>query len=220
MIWKGFTLRWYTELFHDTNLIIVALHSLSIGVIAATLATAIGTLAATSIFRYRFFGKQFMYGLIFVMILIPEIVMGISLLILYSLIKIPLGFWSLLLAHTTLCIPFAAITIYSRMITFDRDIFEAAKDLGATDFTIFRKIIVPLLFPAIVAGWLLSFTLSLDDVITSYFVAGPAFEVLPLRIYSMVRLGIKPEINALCTILLLATLMMVLLAQSFLRKKQ
>lgn len=219
MIWKGFTFHWYDELFHDSNLILVALHSLSIGVVAASLATVLGTLAAVSIFRYRFFGKQFMYGLIFVMILIPEIVMGISLLILYTVIKIPLGFWSLLLAHTTLCIPFAAVTIYSRMVTFDRDIFEAAKDLGATDFVIFIKIVVPLLLPAIIAGWLLCFTLSLDDVITSYFVAGPAFEVLPLRIYSMVRLGIKPEINALCTILLLATLVLVIIAQSFLRKK-
>ena len=220
MVWKGFTLDWYRELLHDGNLITVALHSLSIGVLAASLATALGTLAAVSIFRYRFFGKQFMYGLIFVMILIPEIVMGISLLILYTLIKIPLGFWSLLIAHTTLCIPFAAVTVYSRIVTFDREVFEAAKDLGASDFTIFRKIVIPLLSPAIVAGWLLSFTLSLDDVITSYFVAGPAFEVLPLRIYSMVRLGIKPEINALCTLLLLATLILVLVAQSFLRKSK
>jgi spermidine/putrescine transport system permease protein len=135
-------------------------------------------------------------------------------------LHIPLGFWTLLLAHITLCVPFVTITIYSRIVTLNADIFDAAKDLGATDFSVFIKIIVPLLFPAILAGWLLSFTLSLDDVITSYFVTGPNYEILPLRIYSMVKLGIKPEINALCTILLGVTLILITAAQLALRKKQ
>lgn len=220
LVWHGFTLHWYADLFHDSSLLIVAWHSLLIGILAATFATAIGTLAAVSLFRYRFFGKQLLHGLIFILILTPEIVMGIALLILYSTIRIPLGFWSLLLAHITLCVPFAAVTIYSRAATLDNSIVEAALDLGATDFSIFRKIIIPLLFPAITAGWLLSFTLSLDDVIISYFVTGPSFDILPLRIYSMVRLGVKPEVNALCTLLLGMTLGLVILAQSFLRKKQ
>lgn len=220
LIWKGFTFDWYVQLFQDSELLIVAFHSLIIGVLAASIATALGTLISVSLFRYRFLGRQFLHGLIFILILLPEIVMGISLLLLYSVLKIPLGFWSLLMAHIALCVPFVAVTVNSRISALDEDIFEAARDLGASDVIIFGKIIIPLLFPAIVAGWLLSFTLSLDDVITSYFVAGPGFEILPLRIYSMVRLGIKPEINALCTILLLMTLSFVITAQIFLRKKQ
>lgn len=220
LLWKGFSLRWYSELFHDTDLLVVAGHSITIGILAATFATLIGTLAAVVLFRYNFFGKKLLNGLLFILIILPEIVMGISLLLMYSVLKIPLGFWSLLFAHITLCMPFAAVTIYSRITTLDHDIFEAARDLGANDITIFFKIIVPLLLPAIIAGWLLSFTLSLDDVITSYFVAGPNYEILPLRIYSMVKLGIKPEINALCTLLLAMTLVLVIAAQLALRKKQ
>jgi spermidine/putrescine transport system permease protein len=221
LIWKGFTFGWYQELFQDTSLLLVGLHSFIIGVLAASLATILGTIAAVSIYRYRFFGKNFLHGLLFVLVLSPEIVMGISLLLLYTAFKIPLGFWSLLLAHTTLCMPFVAITVYGRITTLDRELFEAARDLGASDFTTFKKIIVPLLIPSIVGGWLLSFTLSLDDVITSYFVSGPSFEILPLRIYSMVKLGIKPEINALCTLLLTMTLLIITIAaQLMFRKKR
>jgi len=220
LVWRGFTLHWYAELIHDSALLIVAGNSLLLGILAATFATALGSLTAISLFRYNFSGKKLLHGLIFILILSPEIVIGISLLILYSTIKIPLGFWSLLLAHTALCVPFVAVTVYSRATTLDNTIFEAAADLGATDFTIFHKIVIPLLAPAIIAGWLLSFTLSLDDVIISYFVTGPNFNILPLKIYSMVRLGVKPEVNALCTVLLLITLTMVLTAQTALRKKQ
>jgi len=220
LIWKGFTFDWYTDLFNDFDLLNVALHSLEIGLLAATVATILGTIASVSLFRYKFFGKKILNGLIFALIVLPEIVMGISLLLLYTIIKLPLGFWTLLLAHITLCVPFVTVTIYSRIVTVNKDIFEAARDLGATDFSIFIKIIIPLLFPALLAGWLLSFTLSLDDVITSYFVTGPNFEILPLKIYSMVKLGVKPEINALCTILLGVTLLLITMAQLALRKKQ
>jgi spermidine/putrescine transport system permease protein len=135
------------------------------------------------------------------------------------MLKISLGFWSLLLAHITFCIPFVVVTVYSRMASFDNNIFEAAKDLGAKDLIIFSRIVLPLLWPALLAGWLLSFTLSLDDVIISYFVTGPGFEILPLKIYSMVRLGVKPEINALCTVTFALTLFLVVLSQLALRKK-
>jgi len=220
LIWKGFTLKWYAELFHDSGMLLVTGHSLIIGILAASIATIIGTITAVSLFRYRFLGKKLLHGLLFVMLVTPEIVMGISLLLLYSSAKLPLGFWSLLLAHTTLCIPFVAITVHSRITTLDKAIFEAARDLGASDFGIFSKIIIPLLHPAIIAGWLLSFTLSLDDVITSYFVSGANFSILPLKIYAMVRLGIKPEINALCTLLLVGTLFIVVGAQLALQKNQ
>jgi len=219
LVWQGFTFKWYTVLFHNSALLRVAGHSFLLGILAATFATTIGTLAAVSLFRYRFFGKKILHALIFILILSPEIVMAISLLLLYSFIKIPLGFWTLLLAHTTLCIPFVAVTVYARATTLDTDIFEAAMDLGATDFTIFRKIIVPLLAPAIISGWLLSFTLSLDDVMISYFVTGPTFDILPLKIYSMVRMGVKPEVNALCTLLLALTLLIVIISYQSIFKK-
>lgn len=219
LLWHGFSLRWYEELFADADLWIAVWHSLVLGILAATIATCIGGLAAVSLYRYKFFGRNFLYALIFILILSPEIVMGVSLLILFSILKISLGFWGLLFAHITFCIPFVVVTVYSRIVSFDKYIFEAAKDLGATDLMTFTHVILPLLWPALFAGWLLSFTLSLDDVITSYFVAGPDFEILPLKIYSMVRLGVKPEINALCTITFAVTLLLVVISQLILRKK-
>ncbi|OJA01007.1 spermidine/putrescine ABC transporter permease PotC [Rickettsiella grylli] len=219
LLWHGFTLHWYKQLGEDSNLIVVALHSLEIGVIAASFATLIGTIAATCLYRYRFFGKHVLHGLLFVLIISPDIVMGISLLILFFLLNLRLGFWSLLLSHITFCIPFVAITVYSRLTGLDKNIFEAARDLGADEWMSFRKIIVPMLWPAILAGWLLSFTLSLDDVIISFFVTGPDFQILPLYIYSLVRLGLKPELNALCSVMFFITLFIVVTFQSVLPKK-
>lgn len=219
LVWAGFTWHWYQELFADRNLWVAAWHSVVLGISASTVATLIGTLAAVSLYRYRFLGRRLQYSMIFILILSPDIVMGISLLILFSMLSILLGFWSLLCAHVTLCLPFVVVTVYSRIVSFDNDIFEAAKDLGATDLTIFRRIVLPLLWPAVFSAWLLSFTLSLDDVIISYFVAGPQFEILPLRIYSMARLGITPTINALCTVTFGLTLLLVLSSQLLLRKK-
>jgi spermidine/putrescine transport system permease protein len=149
----------------------------------------------------------------------PDIVLGISLLLLFSFFHINLGFTSLFLAHVTFCLPFVIITVYTRLTGIDKNIFEAAKDLGANEFIILLKITLPLLLPAIIASWLLSFTLSFDDVMISYFVAGPSFEILPLKIYSMARIGVKPELNALCSMIFLITLLVVVSAQFALRKK-
>lgn len=219
LVWHGFTTQWYLELFSDNDLWASTWHSFYLGITAATTSTLIGMLASVSLYRYRFHGRRIVQSLVFVLILTPEIVTGASLLILFTLIHLPLGFVTLLLAHIGFCIPFVVVTTYSRLISFDKNIFEAAKDLGATDVTILRRIIIPLLWPALLAGWLLSFTLSLDDVIISYFVAGPEFDILPLRIYSMVRSGVKPEINALCSVLFLVTIVLVVLSQLALRKK-
>lgn len=219
LLWHGFTLDWYRELFKDNSLWVATWHSFFLGVCTATIATSIGMLAAVSLYRYRFFGRQFLNGMIFILILSPEIVMGAALLILYTIIQMPFGFWSLLLSHISFSIPFVIVTTFSRLVGFDKNIFEAAKDLGANDWLIFRSIILPLLWPALFAGWLLSFTLSLDDVIISYFVAGPEFEILPLKIYSMVRSGIKPEINALCSVLFAITLLLIVMSQLVLKKK-
>lgn len=219
LLWQGFTWRWYAELFSDSDLWISTWHSFFLGLASATVASLIGLIAAVSLYRYRFKGRQFLNALIFILILSPEIVTGASLLILFTFLQLPLGFFSLLLAHISFCIPFVIVTLYSRLVSFDKNIFEAAKDLGATDFVIFKDIILPLLWPALFAGWLLSFTLSLDDVIISYFVAGPEFQILPLQIFSMVRSGIKPEINALCSVLFIITLTFVVVSQLALRKK-
>lgn len=220
LIWQKFTFKWYESLLQNTELQMVALNSLLVGVLAATGATSIGTLAAVNLYRYQFYGKKLIHGLIFILIISPDIVTGISLLILFSTLKMPLGFWTLLLAHITFCIPFVTVTVYSRLMGQDKNLFEAAKDLGATEGVIFRRVLIPLLWPAICAGWLLSFTLSLDDVIISFFVTGPEFDILPLKIFSMVRVGIKPEINALCSVMFGLTLAIVLIYQLTLGNKK
>lgn len=219
LVWQGFTLDWYHQLFSDSDLWLATWHSFFLGITAASIATGVGSLAAISLYRYRFFGRKLLNALVFILILSPEIVTGASLLLLFTFFNLNLGFTSLLLSHISFCIPFVIVTVYSRLVTFDKNIFEAAKDLGAADGLIFRRIILPLLWPALFAGWLLSFTLSLDDVIISYFVSGPEFQILPLKIYSLVRAGVKPEINALCSVLFAVTLVMVVLSQLALRKK-
>lgn len=219
MLWRGITWQWYQQLFSDQDLWIAAWHSIYLGLLAATISSTIGMLAAICLYRYRFIGQTIFNGMVFVLILSPEIVTGAALLILFTMVNLRLGFTTLALAHVSFCIPFVIVTLFSRLVSFDKYIFEAAKDLGATEWVIFSRILFPLLLPALFASWLLSFTLSLDDVIISYFVAGPEFEILPLRIYSMVRIGINPEINALCTVLFVLTLSIVLISQFFLRKK-
>jgi spermidine/putrescine transport system permease protein len=218
--WMGFTLGWYRSLFADSSIWEVTMNSLTVATVSATIATVIGTMGAVSLYRYRFFGKRLLHGLVYILIMSPDIVMGIALLILFVSLNIPLGFQTLLLSHVTFCIPFVVVTVYSRMSGFDRNIIEAAKDLGAGEYDIFRLVILPLLMPAVLAGWLLSFTLSMDDVIISFFVTGPGFEILPLKIYSIVRLGVKPEINALCTVMFGLTLVLVLIAQVIQKEKR
>lgn len=217
--WDGFSLGWYVRLAQNGALMEAARHSLLIALLAASMATLIGTLAAVALYRYRFYGKRFVGGMLFVVMMSPDIVMAISLLALFVVLGISLGFWSLLFAHITFCLPFVVITVYARLKGFDVRILEAARDLGASEGIIFRRILLPLAFPAVAAGWLLSFTLSLDDVIVSSFVTGPGFDVLPLRIYSMVKVGVSPEVNALATLMLMVSLTLVVLSQWLLRKK-
>lgn len=220
LAWEGFTMLWYQHLFDRPDLLQVTFNSLFIATLSATLATFIGTLAAVALYRYSFFGKKFLYTLIYIVMMSPEIVMGISLLILFISLGISLGFWTLLLAHVTFCLPYVIITVYGRMSGFNPTLIEAAKDIGAHELAIFRWIILPLLMPAVLAGWLLSFTLSMDDVIVSFFVTGATFQILPVKIYSMVKLGVKPEINALCTIIFFFTLVTILSVHYLLRNNK
>ncbi|MDU5730732.1 MAG: spermidine/putrescine ABC transporter permease PotC [Citrobacter freundii] len=201
--WQGFTTKWYGLLMNNDSLLQAAQHSLTMAVLSATFATLIGSLTAVALYRYRFRGKPFVSGMLFVVMMSPDIVMAISLLVLFMLIGIQLG----------------VVTVYSRLKGFDVRMLEAAKDLGASEVTILRKIILPLAMPAVAAGWLLSFTLSMDDVVVSSFVTGPGYEILPLKIYSMVKVGVSPEVNALATILLVLSLVMVIASQLIARDK-
>ena len=216
--WKGFSWNWYERLFNNDTLIQAAFHSVTIAFFAATLATVVGGLTAIALYRYRFRGKQAVSGMLFIVMMSPDIVMAVSLLALFMVVGISLGFWSLLLAHVTFCLPYVTVTIFSRLNGFDARMLEAAKDLGASEVTILRKIILPLALPAVVSGWLLSFTISLDDVVVSSFVSGVSYEILPLRIFSLVKTGVTPEVNALATIMIALSLGLVILSQLVARK--
>lgn len=218
--WTGFSLAWYTRLFQNTAVLDAAINSLLVAVCSATIATILGSLTALCVSRYRFPGRKPLYISIFMLTVSPDIVMGISLLIMFIALKIELGFFTLLVAHTTLCAPFVAVTVLSRLAEFDEHLIEAARDLGASEARAFWHILLPLTAPAVAAGWLLSFTLSMDDVLISTFVTGAKFEVLPVKIYSMVKLGVKPDINALSAIMFVLTLVIVLAAQGIMHVRR
>ena len=218
--WDGFSTKWYHSLMNNDSLIQAAGHSLTIAVISSTAATLIGSLTAVALYRYQFKGKRMVGGLLFVVMMSPDIVMAISLLALFLVLGFQLGFITLLFAHITFCLPFVVITVFSRLKGFDVKMLEAAKDLGANEWVILRSIILPLAKPAVAAGWLLSFTLSLDDVIISSFVTGPTYEILPLKIYSMVRVGLNPDVNALATVMLVVSLALVAISQFIAREKK
>jgi len=217
--WGGFTTKWYDALINNDSLMQAAWHSINVAVFSATAATIIGSLTAVALFRYQFRGKNMVNGMLFVVMMSPDIVMAISLLALFLVLGAQLGFMTLLIAHITFSLPFVVVTVFSRLNGFDVKMLEAAKDLGASEWVILKKIILPLAKPAVAAGWLLSFTLSLDDVIISSFVTGPTYEILPLKIYSMVKVGISPEVNALATVMLVVSLVLVVVSQLLAREK-
>ncbi len=219
-IWTGFDLKWYKLMFANKEIINAALNSLFLAVSASTLATIFGSIMALVLTRYRFIGRRILNGGVYLLTISPDIVMGISLLIIFILIQIPLGFTTLLISHVVLCTPFVVVTLMGRIQKLDEDLVAAARDLGASEVQAFVQVVFPLLLPAIAAGWLLSFTLSMDDVLISFFVQGSGFEILPLRIYSMVKLGVKPDINALSTIMFVGTVILVLAAQFLLKTRR
>ncbi|OPZ59973.1 MAG: Inner membrane ABC transporter permease protein YdcV [Deltaproteobacteria bacterium ADurb.Bin510] len=218
--WQGFTLDWYRQLFLNEALMGALGNSLMIALSSSVCATFLGTLAALAFYRYRFWGRKVMYSFIYVVMMSPDIVMGISLLMCFISLGLEPGALTLLLAHITFCLPFVVVTVYARISGFDHHIIDVAKDLGASELKMFWHVMMPMIMPAIVAGWLLSFTLSLDDVVVSFFTTGPYFEILPLKIYSMVRLGIKPEINALSTMMLLLSLVTVTISHLVMKENK
>lgn len=218
--WKEFSFKWYVKLMNNPLILDAFFNSLLVAVTSSLIACLLGTLSAVIFYRYRFAGRKILHSMLYCVIMSPDIVMGISLLMVFVLLGFDPGFLTLLLSHVTFCFPFVAITVYARLSGFDPAVIDAAKDLGATEFQTFSRIILPMSMPAVIAGWLLSFTLSLDDVVVSFFVTGPGFEILPLKIYSMVKLGVKPEVNALCTVMFIITMTVVLSAHLLVKEKR
>jgi spermidine/putrescine transport system permease protein len=218
--WDGFTLKWFAVMLANAGLMEATRHSLVIAVCAATTATAIGCFAAIGFKRYRFAGRRILQGTLMTLMMAPDIILAISLLVLFVVVGISLGFWSLVLSHITFCLPFTMMTVSARLQGFDPFLLDAARDLGASESQLLRRVVLPLLRPALLSSWLLSFTLSLDDVIVSSFVTGPAYDVLPLKIFSMVKVGVKPEVNALATLMVGLSLVLVVISQLYLKERE
>lgn len=217
-VWGGWSLRWYREFFNDRAMIDAALMSLKVAAASATVATLLGTLAAVGLSRgERFRGRAVFSSMLYAPLVMPEVITGLSLLLLFVGLNAERGFWTVTIAHTTLTMCFVAVVVQSRLTTLDRSLEEAAMDLGCNPVRAFVAVTLPLILPAVAAGWMLAFTLSLDDVVIASFATGPGSATLPIRIYSEVRLGVKPEINAICT-LVIALITVVIVLASFASK--
>ena len=202
-IWGGWSLAWYRELLHDDAMMQSAWISLRVAALSASAATVLGTLAAVALIRMgRFHGRLLLSSMVYAPLVMPEVITGLSLLLLFVAINVDRGLWTIVIAHTTLTMCFVTVIVQSRLVGFDRSLEEAAMDLGCPPLKTFLAITLPLIAPAIAAGWMLAFVLSLDDLVIASFTTGPGATTLPIRIYSEVRLGVKPEINAVCTIMI------------------
>jgi putrescine transport system permease protein len=200
-VWGGWSLHWYTEFFNDRAMLDAAWMSLRVAATSATIAALLGTLAAVALSRgERFGGRTLFSGMLYAPLVMPEVISGLSLLLLFVALNAERGFWTVTIAHTTLTMCFAAVVVQSRLGALDRSLEEAAMDLGCNPARAFVAVTLPLIWQAIAAGWMLAFILSLDDLVIASFTTGPGSETLPIRIYSEVRLGVKPEINAICTL--------------------
>lgn len=210
----GFTVNWYTMLFHDQAIGMALLNSLIVATIAVAVSALMGTMAAVGLTRLYFKGKELYRGLIFLPIIIPEIAMAVSALILFIAIGLPLGLATVIVSHIVFCVAYVTLTVMGRLEGLDPKLEEAAQDLGASPVMAFMRVTLPLLAPGIVAGSLLAFVLSLDDFVITQFTAGVGSTTLPLRIYSMVKFGVSPEINALSTLMIIATAGLTVVAES------
>jgi len=207
--WVGFTLHWYDVLFHDEQMLAAALNSLVIALVASSVSTVLGTLAGYAMYRYRL---RLLPVLVLTPIAIPEILMGVSLLMFFVMLNMTLGLLSIMLSHIAFCVGFVAIVVRSRLSGMDESLTEAARDLGATPAQAFRLVTLPLIMPGIIAGALMAFTLSIDDFVITFFTAGVDATTLPLQIYSMIKIAVTPEVNAISTLLMLLTLVLIVIA--------
>jgi len=202
-VWAGFSTKWYGVLFRDQAYLDAALITLKVALVSSTLATILGTMAAWVLVRAgRFRGRTLFSGMIYAPLVVPDVITGLSLLLLFIALGLNRGIGTIILAHATFSMCYVSVVVSSRLVSFDQSLEEAALDLGCSPFDAFRSVTLPIIAPAVVSGWLLSFTLSLDDLVISTFASGPSATTLPMKIYSQVRLGLNPEINALSTILI------------------
>ena len=212
-VWGGWSLRWYSEFFNDQAMLDAAWMSLRVAVASASLATLLGTLAAVTLSRGAdFTGRTLFSGMLYAPLVMPEVITGLSLLLLFVALGAERGFWTVTIAHTTLTMCFVAVVVQSRLGSLDPTLEEAAMDLGCAPARAFISVTLPLILPSIVAGWMLAFTLSLDDLVIASFTTGPGSATLPIRIYSEVRLGVKPEINAISTLVIALISIVIVLA--------
>lgn len=211
-VWGGFSLKWYTELFKDKDLLGALVNSLILATVSSVLAAVIATAAAVGMPRVKIFGKGIIEYVSTLPIMIPEIILGMVFLTFFSLLNLPFGMVTLVIAHTSFCIPYVYMLVKARLVGIDKSYAEAARDLGATEWNVFFDITLPLIMPAILSGVLLSFAMSLDDVVITVFVTGVRTSTLPLKIYTQLKTGVTPKINALCTLMFGATLLVLLLA--------
>ena len=210
--WEGFTLKWYQAVFNNKNIQDAFKVSLMIAIPCVLISTAIGTITAITLYRSRFLGRALFQGILYIPLIMPDVVMGISLLLFYAFINLELGILSILLAHVSFSIPLATLVIIARMQRIDRTLEEAAMDLGADEWTTMRKVTLPLLKPGILAAALLTFPWSFNDFVITFFVAGVGSSTLPLRVYSMIRLGVSPMVNAVGTLIIVIPLIIVVIA--------
>jgi putrescine transport system permease protein len=202
-VWAGFSTKWYGELLSNQSFLDAAWVTGKVAVASSTIATILGTMAALVLVRAgRFYGRTLFSGMIYAPLVMPEVITGLSLLLLFIGIGMDRGIFTIILAHTTFSMCFVSVVVSSRLVTFDRSLEEAALDLGCSHFDAFRLVTLPIIAPAVISGWLLAFTLSLDDLVIASFTAGPSATTLPIKIWSAVRLGVSPEINALSTIMI------------------
>ncbi|MEQ1577513.1 MAG: ABC transporter permease, partial [Hyphomicrobium sp.] len=219
-VWGGWSTKWYSGLLQNEGLMDAAWVTLWVAIISATLATILGTMAALVLTRMgRFNGRTLFSGLIFAPLVMPEVITGLSMLLLFVAINWDRGFWTVVIAHTTFTMCFAAVVVQARMVDFDKSVEEAAQDLGASPVATFFQVTLPIIAPSVISAWLLSFTLSLDDLVIASFASGPGATTLPMKIYSQVRLGVTPEINAISSLMIGFVTVGVLLA-SYVSKQQ
>lgn len=202
-VWGGWSTKWYAGLWNNEALMNAAWVTLRVAILSATVATILGTLAAIVLVRMgRFAGRTLFSGMIFAPLVMPEVITGLSLLLLFVALNFDRGFWTVTLAHATFTMCYAAVVIQARLVDFDKSVEEAAMDLGATPVATFFQVTLPIIAPSVISAWLLSFTLSLDDLVIASFATGPGATTLPMKIYSQVRLGVTPEINAISTLMI------------------
>ncbi len=212
LVFEGFTLKWYGSMFQNNSLMDSLVLTLELALVSTVISVVLGTLAAIGMHRYEFKLKKTLDNMLYIPIVIPELVIGIASLATFTLLNITLSFWTLVIAHVTFCVPFVIITLRARIAGFDKSIEEAAMDLGANQFRTLKRVTIPMLMPGIISGALLSITLSLDDVIISYFVTGAGETTLPIKVYGMARGKISTEVYALSTVMILVTILVYIIS--------